>query len=112
MTDISKKNFRNDRNCESCMSEGAALVSLKVEDFPRYLCKTCMKFGLNHGMTVEEIITMVEKHWGIEADAKVDKCKRCGSDRIYVESIDGERYFTKCGCMTEEGFKQARVFRI
>jgi len=94
------------------MSEGAALVSDGINSFPRYLCETCMKFGLNRRMTSEEIVTLVEKHWGIEANAKVTKCENCGSDKVVVTSIDDERYFIKCGCRTEEGFKQTRFFSL
>jgi len=105
-----KKNFREDRTCESCGKGDAALVSEKIDHAPRYLCKVCMKFGLNRRMTLAEIITMVENHWGIEADARVDKCDDCGSDEIHITSIDEERYFVKCGCRTEEGRKQ--IFRL
>ena len=110
--DINKKNFRQDRSCESCGNVGAALYSKEADSFPHYLCEACMKLGLNRRMSVEEIITLVEKSWGIEADAKVDRCPKCGSDRIFVQSIDKERYFMRCGCGTREGFKSTRFFRI
>lgn len=111
--DTSKKNFRPDRSCEACGNEGAALASTDVAAVPHYLCETCMKLGLSRRMSTEQIVTLVEKHWGTGADAaEVDKCPKCGSDRILVRSMDGQRYFVKCGCMTQEGFGGARLFRI
>jgi ribosomal protein S14 len=111
--DTSKKNFRLDRSCESCGHEGAALVSDDIDATPHYLCETCMKLGLSRRMSTEEIVTLVEKHWGTGADAaEIDKCPKCGSDRVLIRSIDGERYFVKCGCETREGFKSTRFFRI
>lgn len=103
--DSSKKNFRKDRSCESCNQEGAALVSEDENAYPYYLCEPCMKFRLSRKMTSEEIITIVEKHWGIEANAVVGKCLKCGSDRIHIESIDNTRFFIRCGCTTQEGFR-------
>jgi len=64
-----------------------------------------MKFRLNRRMTTEEIITVVEKYWGIEANAKIDKCPKCSSDRIHIESIDNAFFFIRCGCTTQEGFR-------
>ena len=110
--DTSKKNFRKDRSCESCGNEGAALVSEDIDAVPHYLCEPCMKFKLNRRMTAEEIVKLVEAHWKIEADGIVDKCERCGFDRITVRSIDGERFLIKCGCGTREGFERKRFFRI
>ena len=110
--DTSSKNFRKDRSCEACKVEGAALASKEAKDFPRYLCETCMKLGLSHKMSSEEILILLEERWEIEANAKVDKCPRCGSDRILILSIDEERIFVRCGCTTFEGYKQGRDFRL
>jgi transcription elongation factor Elf1 len=107
-----KKNFREDRSCESCGNSGAALVSDDIDAFPQFFCEICLKFRLNRKMTSEEIIILVEKHWGTEADGVVDICPHCGGDRIIVQSIDKERQFSRCACGTKEGFKVTRFFRL
>lgn len=110
--DTSKKNFRQDRSCEACGNIGAALADESEDAFPYYLCETCMKLGLSRRMTAEEVITLLERHWGIEADGKVDRCPNCGGDRISVQSIDKKRYFIRCSCTTREGFTGTRFFRV
>jgi hypothetical protein len=107
-----EKEYRQDRCCESCGQSGAALVSEEPNDEPYYLCETCMKFSLNRRMTSEEIVTLVEKHWGIEADAITDTCPACHKDRIKIVSIDKKRIFIRCGCGTQEGFQDSFSIRF
>lgn len=107
-----KKRYRSDRTCESCGAQGAALVSEDVRAVPLYLCKTCMRLKLNHKMTVEELITVVEKHWGIEADSRVSLCPKCKKQKVEVVSIDGTHYFSKCACGTIEHIRDVRFFRF